>query len=1019
MRRLIEILCQKKVFVLLVIFVVVTAGIIAYRNLKIDVFPDPSPILVQIFTESDGMAAEEMEKFVSYPIETSLFGLPNIKKITSFSMFGLSTVNVYFDDNIDIYFARQLVSQQLPEIAAKLPDVVEAPALGPITTGLGMVYIYVIESDLPTIELRTLQDWVIKFQLQTIPGIAAVMSQGGEVKQFQIIVDPGKLIKYKLDLTTVINQVRKNSQNITAGYIVRNKEEYIIRGLGLFEEIEHLRKVALKEVEGSPVFLENIAEIRPGAAIKRGEASLNRKSSVVSGIVMKLIGVNTSELIEKIDGKILEINAGLPEGIEVVSVYNQALIIKAAFKTVSEALIIGIILVAVILFLFINDLSASMVSTLAIPFSVFITFIVMALSGMTADLMSFGGLAIGIGLLVDATVVVVENISRKREQSSDRICHSQDIVAAVGEVLRPLSVAMILIVLSFIPILTLSGVEGKMFRPFGFTLLVAIVSAIIYALFISPALMNCFPSKKLLSTGFIFESLKKMYLKIFDFFYKRQRMVLLLFFLIFVSSVILVFNIGSEFIPRLNEQTIQVETLLPQNTHLDETVKVLERIHQLILNFDEVEKVYGRIGRGESGTHPHPVNMGHSIIMLKNRKFWKISSEDELIRRIESSIKKNVPGVLLNFTQPIKHNLDHLLTGIRADLAIKIYGDDFTRLMAMANQMKGILDTIPGVRDTQVSRISGQNEIDVKLKRDNLARFGLNPLDVLEEIEAAIGGKNISRIYQGNVVYDVFIRYKPESRNELKDLSRYYIHTGKGEMIPLSAVAEIVEDTGFASISRENGKRYIAVQCNVRGRDIGSIVRESSRKIYSKIKLPFGYYLDWGGQFELKTSAEKRLIGVLVITMILILVLLFDFLKSWKDIVVILVNLPVSLSGGILSLWISGAYLSVPSTIGFLALLGIALENTLVLITFFKKKTSEKIPFDQAIRESVALRLRPILMTKFTTIIGLLPLLFATGIGSEIQRPLVIVVIGGIFFSIFTTLLLMPVVYGRLYRVDA
>jgi cobalt-zinc-cadmium resistance protein CzcA len=1019
MRRLIEFLCQKKVFVLLVIFVVVTAGIIAYGNLKIDVFPDPSPILVQIFTESDGMAAEEMEKFVSYPIETSLFGLPHIKKITSFSMFGLSTVNVYFEDNTDIYFARQLVSQQLPAIAAKLPDVVEAPALGPITTGLGMVFIYVIESDLPTIELRTLQDWVIKFQLQTIPGIAAVMSQGGEVKQFQIIVDPDKLIKYKLDLTTVIHQVRQNSLNITAGYIVRNKEEYIIRGLGLFEEIEHLRKVAVKEVEGSPIFLENIAEIRPGAAIKRGEASLNRKSGVVSGIVMKLIGVNTSELIEKIDGKILEINAGLPEGIEVVPVYNQALIIKAAFKTVSEALIIGIILVAVILFLFINDLSASMVSTLAIPFSVFITFIVMALSGMTADLMSFGGLAIGIGLLVDATVVVVENISRKREQCSDRICNSQDIVAAVGEVLRPLSVAMILIVLSFIPILTLSGVEGKMFRPFGFTLLVAIVSAIIYALFISPALMNCFPGKKLLSTGFIFESLKTLYLKIFDFFFKRQRVVFLIFFLIFALSVFLVFNIGSEFIPRLNEQTIQVQTLLPQNTHLDETVKVLEQVHQLILNFDEVENVYGRIGRGESGTHPHPVNMGHSIITLKNRKFWKIRSEDELIRRIDASIEKNVPGVLLNFTQPIKHNLDHLLTGIRADLAIKIYGDDFTRLMAMANQMKDILETIPGVRDTQVSRISGQNEIDVKLKRDKLARFGLNPLDVLEEIEAAIGGKNISRIYQGNAVYDVFIRYKPESRNELKDLSRYYIHTGRGEMIPLSAVAEIVEDTGFASISRENGKRYIAVQCNVRGRDIGSIVRESSRKIYSKIKLPFGYYLDWGGQFELKTSAEKRLIGVLVITMILILVLLFDFLKSWKDIVVILVNLPVSLSGGILSLWISGAYLSVPSTIGFLALLGIALENTLVLITFFKKKTSEKIPFDQAIRESVALRLRPILMTKFTTIIGLLPLLFATGIGSEIQRPLVIVVIGGIFFSIFTTLLLMPVVYWRLYRVDA
>lgn len=1019
MRRIIEILCRKKVFVLLVIFVVFVTGIVAYQNLKIDVFPDPSPILVQIFTESDGMAAEEMEKFVSYPIETSLFGLPHIKKITSFSIFGLSTVNVYFDDDTDIYFARQLVSQQLPAITAKLPDFVDAPALGPITTGLGMVYIYVLESDLPSIELRTLQDWVIKFQLQTIPGIAAVMSQGGEVKQFQIIVDPGQLIKYKLDLHTVINQVRKSSQNITAGYIVRNKEEYIIRGLGLFEEIEDLKKVTIKVIDGTPIFLDNIAEIRPGAAIKRGEASLNQKSSVVSGIVMKLIGVNTSELIEKINRKIQEINAGLPPGIQVVPVYNQALIIKAAFKTVSEALIIGIVLVSIILFLFINDLSASLVSTLAIPFSVFITFFVMAITGMTADLMSFGGLAIGIGLLVDATVVVVENISRKREESPGQVCNSQDIVSAVGEVLRPLSYAMVLIVLSFIPILTLSGVEGKLFRPFGLTLLVAIVSAIFYALLVSPALMNCFPSKKLVSTGFFFESLKKVYLKIFDFFYKREKVVLFLFSLIFVFSVIMVFNIGSEFIPRLNEQTVQMETLLPQNTHLDETIKVLKRIHQLILEFDEVKDVYGRIGRGESGTHPHPVNMGHSIVILKNRKYWEISSEEELIRRIEARIVENVPGVLLNFTQPIKHNLDHLITGIRADLAIKIYGDDFTRLVAMANQVKDILDTISGVKDTQVSRISGQNEIEVRLKRENLARFGLNPQEVLEEIEAAIGGRNISRIYQGNVIYDVFIRYKPESRRGVKDLNRYFIHTEKGEMIPLSTVADIVEDIGFSTISRENGKRYIAVQCNVRGRDIGSIVRESSRKIYDRIELPFGYYLNWGGQFELKARAEKRLIGVLVITMILILVLLFDYLKSWKDIVVILVNLPVSLSGGILSLWISGAYLSVPSTIGFLALLGIALENTLVLITFFKRKTSEGKEFDQAIRESVALRLRPILMTKFTTIIGLLPLLFAAGIGSEIQRPLVIVVIGGIFFSIFTTLLLMPVVYGRLFRTRA
>ncbi len=1016
MKRLIEILCQKKVFVLLVVFVIAMAGIIAYQSLKIDVFPDPSPILVQIFTESEGMAAEEVEKFVSYPIETSLFGLPNVNKITSFSMFGLSTVNVYFDDRVDIYFARQLVAQQLPAISARLPEFIEAPSLGPITTGLGMVYVYVLEGNLPSIELRTLQDWVIRLQLKTIPGIASVMSHGGEVKQFQIIVDPGKLFKYNLDLHTVVDRIKKSSRNITAGYIVRNKEEYIIRGLGLFSEIKDLKQVVVKEFGSVPVFLDSIAEIRPGAAIKRGEALLNRKTGIVSGIVMKLIGVNTSELIDRIDKKIKDINSGLPEGIKLVSVYNQALIIKAAFRTVSEALIIGIILVAIILFLFINDLSSALVSALSIPFAVSITFVVMALTGMTADLMSFGGLAIGIGLLVDATVVVVENISRKREESSKGICHSQDILSAVGEVLKPLSYAMILIIFSFIPILTLSGVEGKMFRPFGLTLLIAITSAIIYAVFISPALMNCFGPRKLFSTAFIFNFLKKTYLRIFDYFYPRKKIVVVGFVLIFIFSMVVVLNMGSEFIPKLNEQTIQLEQLLPQNTSLEESEKVIQRIQQLIMEFQAVDKIYGRIGRGEAGTHPHPVNVGHSIIILKDRKYWDFDSEDELIKSIEARIKENVPGVILNFTQPIKHNLDHLITGVRADLAIKVYGDDFNRLISVADRIKAILEKIQGVSDAQVTRVSGQNEIVVKMKRQELGRHDLNPTDVLKEIEAAFGGKVVSKIYQGDVVYDVFIRYGSEFRKDLKDLSRYFVHSGKNQMIPLSDVAEVVETTGFSNITRENGKRYIAVQCNVRGRDIGSIVRESTRKIYDQIELPFGYYLKWGGQFELKARAEKKLYVVLFVTLILILVLLFDYLKSWRDILVILVNLPVSLSGGILSLWISGTYLSVPSTIGFLALLGIALENTLVLISFFKRKTVNTHDVDRAIRDSVALRLRPILMTKFTTIIGLLPLLFASGIGSEIQRPLVIVVIGGILFSIFTTLLLMPVIYQMLFR---
>lgn len=1017
MKKLIVMVLGKRVFTFLIIAFIIIAGILAYQNLKIDVFPDPSPVLVQLHCDAEGMAPEEAEKFVSYPIETSLYGLPHIKKVTSFSTFGLSTINVYFDDGIDIYFARQLVAAQLPAIQEKLPEFVEAPELGPITTGLGMVYIYAVTGDLPAIELRTLQDWVIKFQLQTIPGVAAVLSQGGDIKQFQVIVDPQKLIKYKIGLHSVIENIKKSSKNITAGYIVKNREEYIIRGVGLMEEMEALKKVSIKESGPTPIYLENVAEVKIGEAIQRGDAMVDKQETTVSGIVMKLIGVNTAELIDKINQRMEEVNAGLQsKGIQVVPVYNQALIINAAFQTVSEALIIGIILVAFILFIFINDLSSSLVSTLSIPFAVFVTFIVMRLTDMTADLMSFGGLAIGIGLLVDATVVVVENISRHREEAKKTKKDIEIIISSVSQVLRPLTYAMVMIIASFLPILTLRGVEGKLFRPFGFALLIAIVSAIVYAVFFSPVLMNVLGKRKINVTGFVFEALKKVYLKVFDVFYQRENLTILIFLLVFIFSLVVLVTTGSEFIPALNEQTIQLEINLPQSTTLAETSRTMNIIHKEVGPFPEVASMYGRIGRGESGTHPHPVNVGHTIINLKNRKYWTVDTYEALIQKIQDKIRRRIPGVLLNFTQPIKHNLDHLITGVRADLAVKVFGDDYHQLLIMAQNIKVLLEGIRGVEDVQVSRVSGQNEVAIKLDRQRMARYGLNTEEILEELEASIGGKNISKIYQGDKVFDVFVRYAPQYRQTVKDLNNVLVHTDKGQMIPLAAVASVKEATGFSNINRENGKRYITVQCNARGRDIGSIVAESKRKIYSQLSLPFGYYLTWGGQFELKQRAEKRLYVVLFITFFLIVVLLFDYLKCWRDIVVILINLPVSLSGGLLSLWLAGAYLSVPSTIGFLALLGIALENTLILISFFKRMTGENKDFDVAIRESVALRLRPILMTKFTTIIGLFPLLFSVGIGSEIQKPLVIVVIGGIFFSIFTTLMLMPVIYKKFYK---
>ncbi len=1015
MKNLIALMLEKKALAYILIVALTLGGFLAYTKLKIDVFPDPSPVLVQILTEGDGMAPEEVEKFVSYPIETSLYGLPGVKKITSFSAFGFSTVNVYFDDSVDTYFARQLVSQQLPGIKSKLPDFVEPPELGPITTGLGMVYIYAFEGKRDPMEVRTLQDWVVKFQMQTTPGIAAVLSHGGDTKQFHVKLDPAKMVKYGLDVHQIIEKIETSSNNITAGYLIRNREEYIIRGLGLTKNLKDLSLVAIKTSGSTPVYLKDVATLEIGAEIKRGEALLDEQGPVVSGIIMKLIGVNTADLIDKIDKRIEHINKGLPKGLKIVPVYNQGLIIKAAFYTVAEALIIGIVLVALILLIFLNDLGSSLVSTLSIPFAVFTTFIVMYFTDMSADLMSFGGLAIGIGLLVDATIVVVENIARNRAENDDKPLKDL-IMDSIQQVLRPLTYAMLMILLSFIPILTLQGVEGKMFKPFGIALLIAITSAIIYALLFAPVLMGSFKKSNTKKESRFFEKISSSYMRIFDFFYKRQNFSIILFIAVFALSVFIFLTSGSEFIPRLNEQTIQMEITMPQNTSLQETTDVLNRIQKIVSPMPEVDKAYGRIGRGEGGTHPHPVNQGNIIITLTEREHWKVATQNELIEKMNRLVVDTVPGILLNFSQPIKHNLDHLLTGVRADLAIKIFGDDYPTLLKLANESKAIMQNIEGAEDIQVSRVTGMNEVRVNLDREKLARYGLTVTEVMEDLEIKMGGKNAGTIYQGDMSFNVFVRYNEQYRRNRADLERMQLNTPAGELIPLSSVAEISEETGLSNISRENGKRYITIQCNVRDRDIGSVVEESKQKLYSSIKLPFGYFMNWGGQFELKQSAEKRLYLVLGITLLLILFLLFDFLKSWKDISIILITLPVSLSGGIISLWLADSYLSVPATIGFLALFGIALENTLILITFFRNRSIGAADFDGAIKECVKLRLRPVLMTKFTTIIGLIPLLFATGIGSEIQKPLVIVVIGGIVFSIFTTLLLMPIAFRKLYK---
>ncbi len=994
----------------LVLLLVALLAYWALSRIDIDVFPDPSPVLVTIVAELHGMGPEDMERFITYPLERSLAGLPRLKKTTSVSTFGLSSINAYFEEGVDIYFARQLVSQQLAGIESSLPPDVEGPRLTPVTSALGMVYIYALEGAMSSMDLRSVQDWLVKFQLQVVPGVAAVFSHGGEIRQMQVQIDPDRLQQYGISLHETIAAIRASSHTVTAGIMKRGDEEILVRGLGLVGNSRELAGIVLRSRQGTPLLLGDVAEIGEGPAINRGDAILDGKTGAVSGIVMKLIGANTAELITRLDSRIEQLNRTLPQGLRIVPVYNQALIIRSAFKTVMEALLMGIFLVALILLLFINDLSSALVAAFSIPFAVAVALVVMKLTGTSADLMSLGGLAIGIGIFVDASIVVVDSIARKRDQGRLNITL---VNSALKEIRRPLLYAMGIIVCSFVPILALQGTEGKMFWPFGLTLLSALLAAVAFSLWLAPGLMLKLPRISFKLGGRIFAALQRPYMRLYDLSFGHQRLTLSFFGLCLLLALGLFINSGSEFIPRLNEQTLQLEVILPQSTSIETTLETMTGVHRQLHALPEVERVYSRVGRGEAGDHAHSVNEGYAMVMATEREHWQVDDWEGLVDAVRQAAIKAAPSAVINVTQPIKHNLDHLLTGVRADVAVKLFGDDLGVLMPIARQLEELLKPMAGVADLQISRVSGQNALMVRLRRDELARHGLMAEEVLEQMEIGLGGKTVSRIYQGDQIIDVFVRFNLEARKDAADIGNMLLDGPNGRSISLAEVAVINEEEGFASIQRENGKRYLTVQFNTSGRDVAGIVAEAEKRIAEKIDLPLGVILEWGGQYELKRQAERRLWTVLLLTFAVMIWALYRYLSGWRLLALIAINLIVALAGGMMALRLAGVYLSIPSSIGFAALVGITLENSLILIECIRDSLRQGLSRAAALRAAVEIRLRPILMTKFTTMIGLLPLLLSSGVGSEIQRPLALVVMGGIFFSIFTTLLLLPVMLDR------
>ncbi len=1019
MERIVNfVLCNRLLIVVLGI-IILGAGYYSYRQLPVDAFPDVTPSLVQVFTETEGLAPEEIEKYVTYPIEVAMNGLPRLKKIRSISNFGLSVVNIYFEDGTDIYFARQVVSERLQQARNEIPAGFGNPQMGPISTGMGLVLFYYLQDETGKYsleDLRTIQDWVIKPHLQTVPGVTEVLGIGGFQKQFHVVVDPEALLRYNLTISDIIERIKANNYNIGASYIIKNAEEFIVRSVGLAKGIKDLENIVVKTEDGTPIYLRQVAEVRIGGAIRRGLQTHNGEEEVVAGQVIKLYGTNSSTVIKRVEEKMAEINRILPEGIKVVPYYEQKSLVEACVSTVTNALAQGIGLVVLVLMIFMGSFRPSLVVALAIPFSVLFATLGMKYFGMSANLMSLGGLAIAIGMLVDGTIVIVENVDRKLREAQAGTSRLGVVAQACVEVGRPIVFAIAIIIIVFLPLFTLHGVEGKTFRPLAYTVALAMLGSLIYALSLAPVLSSLImkrsgkkedtPPKEI----FLIRWLNKIYLPVVRLFVHRRHLAVVLALAVLATGALVFPRLGSEFVPHLQEGTLVLRLTMPPSISIDESKRITMLVEKRLMQVPEVTGVVSRIGRGEVGAHTDPVNSAEMYILLKPKEQWRVKTQEKLEELIREELGE-VPGVLTNFTQPIEMTVDELLEGVRAELAIKVFGDDLEVLKRTADKIAKVIQTIPGAVDVQVDQVTGTPQLIIRPDREAVARYGLNISDVQETIRAAVGGEVAGQIFEGIRRFDIFVRFKEEYRATKEAIAQILLQTPGGGYVPLSQVAEIKEIIGPRQITRENNQRFITIQCNVSGRDIGSFVKEGQKAIEERVDLPPGYLVTWGGQFRLQQEANKRLAVVVPITLMAVFLLLFSSFNSLKNALLIILNIPLALVGGIVALLISGQHLSVPASVGFIALFGIALENGMVLVTCINQLLERGLALEEACIKGATMRLRPVLMTACTSALGLIPLLFSTGTGSEVQRPLAAVVIGGLFTSTMMTLLVIPAVY--------
>lgn len=1057
LNKLIDLGVENRLLVVIALLAALVGGALILPKLNLDAFPDVTNVQVQVNTEARGLAAEEVEQLITFPIEAVMYALPDVEEVRSISKTGLSVITVVFKEGTDIYFARQLVFERLQAAREQIPDGVGVPEMGPNTSGLGQVFQYILRTDDPEtydiLALRSLNDWVVKLLLMPVDGVTDVLSYGGEVRQYQVQLDPERLLAYGLHVDEISAAIEANNRNAGGWYLDRGAEQLVIRGVGWVRSgddgLRDIGNIPLKDEDGVVVRVKDTARVAFGPEIRQGAVTITRRAAdgspealgeVVAGIVLKRMHANTKATIDGVKERLPAIQTALPDGVTLEPFYDQADLVDQAVTTVSKALLEAFVLIVIVLMLFLMNLRATLLVLISVPVSIGLALMAMAQWGVSANLMSLGGLAIAIGMMVDGSVVMMEHVfshltkpdAMHREEiqaeraggsptpfdaEHDRGGIALRIQEAAREVGRPVFFAVLIIIIVFAPLFSLEGVEGKLFQPMAISIVLAMLASLLVALVVVPALATyAFRTGVKHKDSPVMRPLEKLYRRTLTEALARRRHVVGAAVALFVGSLILVPFLGTEFVPELEEGTINVRVTLAPSSSLDTALEVAAKLEEQVIAFPEVLYVSARVGRPEIGGDPEPVSNIELYVGLKPVSEWTSASDRQELQAVLEEKMSIHPGLLFSFSQPIATRVDELLSGVRAQLAIKLFGPDLDGLAEKGREIETLVKGVEGTRGVAMEQIAGEAQLTVRPDRDALARYGIPVNQVMELVADAVGGVSAGQVIRGNERYDIYVRLATEHRESVEAMRRLILQAPNGAWVRLGDVAKVAIESGPPQIRRDDVQRRVVIQSNVEGRDMGGLVAELRQRINDEVDLPPGYTVVFGGQFENQERAQARLMIVVPLSLGLIFLLLYFAFSSVGQALLIMLNVPLALIGGIAALFFSGQYLSVPGSIGFIALFGVAVLNGVVMVNAINRRFEAGVATSQAVFDGALSRLRPVLMTASIAALGLIPMLLASGVGSEVQRPLATVVVGGLFSSTLLTLFVLPLLYGTFSR---